>query len=297
METSEGAEVTGQNLRVGFIGLGVVGRTFAAALGAHGVEVAYFDVRGADEAVHIPYRPLPDLIDGADLLVSSVWTQAALSVAHEAARYLKPGQAYLDINSTSPALKIEMAHAINSSGADFVEGAILGPVAASGARAEILLGGPAAKAWVDRLRVAGLPNVDYLSPRYGEAATAKMLRSVFSKGSECLIIEMLAAARRAGIEEYMWNHVTRFMRENPFDRAAENWIRTHPGACERRQHEMEEVLETLETLEIEATMTRATAAFFARSAQLAPADTIGAKPDHISDVVEFFAKALSNRES
>ncbi len=63
---------------------------------------------------------------------------------------------------------------------------------------------------------------------------------------------MLIAGKRAGVEDYLWKDIVDFMTKNSFKSVAENWIRTHPLACERRYHEMVQVLETLEEINIEA---------------------------------------------
>jgi 3-hydroxyisobutyrate dehydrogenase-like beta-hydroxyacid dehydrogenase len=100
-----------------------------------------------------------------------------------------------------------------------------------------------------------------------------MLRSIFSKGLEALILELLIAGRRAGIEASLWDDVCEFMTKNPFDRAAANWIETHPAACQRRYHEMAQVRQTLRDIGVPALMTMAAEAFFDRSRSSGLADS------------------------
>src|SRR4030095_11948857 len=61
-----------------------------------------------------------------DVGVPAVRPQTARAASRECAAYLRPGQCYVDFNSTSPAVKLEIASIVAPSGADFVEGAILG---------------------------------------------------------------------------------------------------------------------------------------------------------------------------
>ena len=49
-------------------------------------------------------------------------------MASEAAAWLKPGQVFVDVNSAAPATKQRAAKAIEASGADYVEAAVMAPV-------------------------------------------------------------------------------------------------------------------------------------------------------------------------
>lgn len=186
-------------------------------------EVYYYDMLGEDHEVAGPsFLPLGDLIETCDILISTVMPHVALDVAEEASALLRPGKTYADFNSTSPSTKIRIAETVQRSGADFVEGAILSAVGAVGARASILVSGPTAKAFSYTMNRLGLINVKYLSPRYGDASMVKMVRSILSKGIECLLVEMVTAAKRAGIGDYLWKEIVGFMSRNPFKRVAEN---------------------------------------------------------------------------
>jgi 3-hydroxyisobutyrate dehydrogenase-like beta-hydroxyacid dehydrogenase len=278
--------------KIGFIGFGVVGRTFSQAVEKNGAEVYYYDVVGKDHEVVGPsFLPVEDLIQICDILISTVVPQVALDVAEHVAVLLVPGKTYADFNSTSPSTKSRIAQIIQKSQADFVEGAILSAVGAVGARASILVSGPTAKAFAQTMNSLGLINVRYLSSRFGDASMVKMLRSIFSKGVECLLVEMLTAGKRAGIDDYLWTEIVSFMSENSFERVTENWIKTHVTACIRRYHEMTQVIETLQELGIDPIMTRATEAFFRRSIDMEPHRQFPDDPDDIKSVAEFFDRA------
>jgi 3-hydroxyisobutyrate dehydrogenase-like beta-hydroxyacid dehydrogenase len=282
-----------ESTKIGFIGFGVVGRIFSQAMMEHGAEVYYYDVLGENREVVGPsFLPLEDLIGTCDILISTVVSHGALEVAEQVSALLGPGKTYADFNSTSPATKISIAETIQKSRADFVEGAILSAVGAVGARASILVSGPAADTFSQTMNRLGLINVKYFSPRYGDASMVKMLRSIFSKGIECLLVEMLTAGRRAGIADHLWGDIVGFMSENPFERVAENWIKTHVTACDRRYHEMTQVVETLEQLGIDPIMTRATEEFFKRTIDMEPRKQFPDGPDSVESVAEFFDAGL-----
>jgi hypothetical protein len=98
-------------------------------------------------------------------------------------------------------------------------------------------------------------NARFYSEEIGKASMFKMLRSVFSKGMEALLLEFLVAAERGGIRADLWNEVTTLFANQPFEKVALNWVRSHSGAHERRCHEVEQVAEVLRGLGVEPVMT------------------------------------------
>lgn len=257
-----------QRIRIGFIGFGQVGSLFASVMREHGAEVYGYDL--VRDRVSVPFLEPEQLAARSDWLLSTVTTQAALEVARRWRPLLREGQVYLDLNSTSPRIKREIAERIGAAGARFAEGVILGAVGAEGACVRILTGGPEGRRAADLLRLYGL-NASFFREETGQASCFKMLRSVFSKGAEALLVEMLVAARRAGIAAELFGDLSRFMTANPFERVAANWISSHPAACERRYHELRQVTETLRDLGITPIMSLAAEAFFDRSRAILPA--------------------------
>ncbi len=281
--------------KIGFIGFGEVGRTFAQEMKAKGAEVFYFDILEKKPEEWVTFLPLKDLIHRCDIILSTVTTDVARGVAEQAVACLGSDKTYADMNSTSVSAKKRIAEIIRPSGAHFIEGAILSAVGETGPKASILVSGKTAQEFSWLMNRLGLINVKYLSPNIGEASLVKMIRSIFSKGVECLLLEMLIAGKRAGIVDYLWNDIVDFMTKNSFERVAENWIKTHPLACERRYHEMVQVLETLEDLDIEPIMTRGTRDFFQRSKALGLEKIFGIKPDDFWHVPICMEKELKDK--
>jgi 3-hydroxyisobutyrate dehydrogenase-like beta-hydroxyacid dehydrogenase len=114
--------------------------------------------------------------------------------------------------------------------------------------------------------LAGLGlNAAHYSCEIGRASAFKLLRSIFSKGLEALLLEFLVAGRRAGLQEDLWREVVDLFTQNGFEKVAENWIRTHASAHQRRHHEVIQVVEEMRALGVEPVMTAATEAVFRRS--------------------------------
>jgi 3-hydroxyisobutyrate dehydrogenase-like beta-hydroxyacid dehydrogenase len=214
--------------RIGFIGFGEVGRAFSQAMRARGAEVYYYDVVQKDPVDGMTFLPLEELVERCDIILSTAATHVAVAVAKTTVPLLTAQKTYADMNSTSVSVKRQIAQIIGTSKANFVEGAILSAVGEAGAKAAILVAGERAEPFARRMNELGLVNVKYFSPNVGEASQVKMLRSIFSKGVECLLLEMLTAGRRAGIVDYLWKDIVDFMTRHSFQSVAENWIKTHP---------------------------------------------------------------------
>jgi 3-hydroxyisobutyrate dehydrogenase-like beta-hydroxyacid dehydrogenase len=288
--------------RLGFIGFGEVGPCFSAALTRAGASVMAYDILLDNQVLSSETREriqrsgaissaLSEVIEQSNYILSTVTNQTAKDVALSCKDFLRPEQVYLDLNSTSPSAKIEIAGIIGSGKAKFVEGAILGAVGATGSKTKILLGGPDAPEAAETLSRYGLIATAY-SPEIGKASMFKMLRSIFSKGLENLLVELLISGKRAGIESDLWEDVNGFMASKPFDAIAENWIRTHATACDRRYHEMVQVLETMHEIGIDPIMTEATKEFFRRSRSLEFEEAFNKKPGSYQEVIDFMESQI-----
>jgi 3-hydroxyisobutyrate dehydrogenase-like beta-hydroxyacid dehydrogenase len=126
----------------------------------------------------------------------------------------------------------------------------------------------------------------------GNASMLKMLRSIFMKGIEALILECLVAGQRAGIAADLFADIQQFMDERPFEQLTNSWICSHAVAHERRYHEMLQVAETMGELGLEPLMTAGTVAFFRRSGELGFEQTFDAKPETPEQVVAFVEQRL-----
>jgi 3-hydroxyisobutyrate dehydrogenase-like beta-hydroxyacid dehydrogenase len=290
------------SVQVAFVGFGEVAAVFSATLGERGAGVAAYDLL-LDQAQGlaalekraltggIAFRPLAEAIAGADYVLSTVTIDRAEDAAHACAQHMKPGQVYLDLNATSPAVKRRIAAIAGAAGAEFVEGAVLGAVGVTGAATRILLGGERGPETARVLSDLGL-DARFYSADVGKASAFKMLRSVFSKGLEALVLEFLIAGRRAGLEEDLWREVRDLLENNPFGQVAANWVRSHALAHERRYHEMVQVVEVLRELGLEPVMTAGTEAVFKRSLSLNLAAVFVEKPETMDEVIDVMDRRL-----
>lgn len=288
--------------QIGVIGFGEVGSTFSNKMAERGASVRVYDTlleeRGGKQLLQsrIKHRNVAlvtrqTMLSQSDVILSVVPTQAAEEVAVQIAEDIKPEQTYVDLNSTSPTAKKRISRIIQTTGAMFIEGAILGAVGATGAQTHILIAGEKGEQVAEALEGLGL-NTTFYDVEIGKASAFKMLRSVFSKGLEALLLEMMIAGKRAGIEVDLWEDVIDYVLENPFESVAENWICSHAVAHERRYFELLQVTKTMIELGVKPLMTSATEAFFERSISLDFDKAFPTKPVAYMDVVDFMSERI-----
>ena len=92
----------------------------------------------------------------ADWLISAVTASNTLAVAQEAAKFIKPGTLFLDLNSASPGTKQQASKAIEAAGGQYVEAGVMTSIPPYGIRVPMLLGGTQADALATRLRGYGM---------------------------------------------------------------------------------------------------------------------------------------------
>ncbi len=199
--------------RIGFLGFGEVGQRFAADLRARdgACELSTFDLllhqAAAGEAMrkHAAAQRVELLTDAAglpescDLVFSAVTADQALVAARSVSAGSLAGKWVVDLNSASPATKIECASLVSAAGGRYIEAAVMTSVPPHGIRVPMLLGGPHAKEGEALLRSLGC-SVEIASQEYGVASAIKLCRSVIIKGLESLVVESFTAARLFGVE-------------------------------------------------------------------------------------------------
>jgi 3-hydroxyisobutyrate dehydrogenase-like beta-hydroxyacid dehydrogenase len=256
--------------KIGIIGYGEVGQAFARGLSAaKHLSIDIFDIQfnavdtsndlrslAKSQGSNIE-KDIKALVANNDMILSTVTCQNALKVAEESSPHIKEGKIFVDMNTVTPNLKIEINQLIQKRGGIFIEVAILGTVASYGYKSPILACGKKASDFADFFNRLGF-KVSFLSEEIGKASYMKMLRSVFAKGVESLLIEMLVAAERCDMLETVMNEIVEHMDKSSFLKIAETWITTNVIHARRRAEEMDHVIETLTNLKVKPIMASAT---------------------------------------
>ena len=239
---------------IAVLGIGEAGGTLARDLIAAGVQVRGWDPvpcmipDGLDFA-----SSNPAAVSGADIVLSVNWASVAMDVAAEVAPGLQHGQLYADLNTAAPQLKRDIASIIETTGALFVDAALMDPVPPKGLRTQVYASGSGAEMFAKKMTPLGMP-VTYLDREAGNAATHKLVRSIMYKGVAAVIIECLEAAEVLDMTEYARAQMLKIIYDEPMiDRFVNGSIRH----TKRRVEEMEAVVEMLNSIGVSAFTSRA----------------------------------------
>ncbi len=242
--------------RLGFIGFGEAGPLIAKGLLAAGLPapITARDIRERPAVDGVTMAAsIADLVAASDIILSTVTATEALEVAQEAARTLKPGQIYMDLNSTSPMVKQAIAEVVNPTGARFVEVAVMDGVPGKNEKVPMLLVGAAAQDVIEAFAPYGV-NMREFGTEYGRAAATKMFRSVLVKGMEALLQECVLGAETYGVADEVFASMNRSYAGKNFDDLAHFLIGRTAIHGARRGHELEEVADTLRAIGYEPFM-------------------------------------------
>jgi 3-hydroxyisobutyrate dehydrogenase-like beta-hydroxyacid dehydrogenase len=242
-------------LAVAVLGLGEAGGTVAAGLAAEGCGVRGWDPDETRGAVGVERTSTPaQAVAGAALVLSLATAAHALDAATSVASTLGPAQLYADLNTTTPALKREVAAALAPAGTTFADVALLGGVPATGIGTPALASGDGAERFAEVMRPLGMP-VEVVGREPGDAAGLKLLRSVFMKGIAASALESVEAARRRGADEWLRGEIADVIGERLLERLLSGSV-TH---AERRHDEMDAAAAYLRELGVEPRVAEAAA--------------------------------------
>lgn len=234
---------------IAILGIGEAGGTLARDLIAAGVQVRGWDPDPRMIPDGLDFAPgNPAAASGADVVLSVNWASVAMDVAAEVAPMLQPGQLYADLNTAAPQLKRELAPIIETTGALFVDAALMDPVPPKGLRTQVYASGSGAEIFAKKMSPLGMP-VTFLDHEAGNAATHKLVRSIMYKGVAAVVIECLEAAEALNMTEYARAQMLKIIDDEPMiDRFVNGSIKH----AKRRVQEMEAVVEMLNSIGVSA---------------------------------------------
>lgn len=240
---------------IAVLGFGEAGSLLARDLVAAGAAVRGYD----------PKAPAPDgvtaagsdaeAVAGAGLVLSVNSAHDAIPALEASLGALGPGAVWADLNTAAPGLKQRLAATGGEHGVAVTDIAMMAPVPGNGLRVPMLASGDGAGYAAAVLRGHGA-DIAVLPGPAGLAATRKLLRSVFYKGMAASIVEALEAARAAGLEEWLTEHIAEDMAGHDASTLTRIVTGTRRHAA-RRGHEMAAAAEMLTDLGIDPAMATA----------------------------------------
>ena len=205
-------------MRVGFIGLGIMGASMASNLQAAGHALAVHDVRRAAAAPHLGagavWKDTPRaLAEDVDVVLTSLpgppeVEQVALG-AEGLIHGMRAGTALFDLTTNAPALVRRLHGLFAARGVHVLDAPVSGgPVGAKTRRLAIWVGGD--RAVFDRLRpvLEAMGDQPYYVGPIGAGAVAKLVHNCASFTIRTVLAEVFSMGVKAGVApELLWQAV------------------------------------------------------------------------------------------
>ncbi|MBB3589711.1 3-hydroxyisobutyrate dehydrogenase-like beta-hydroxyacid dehydrogenase [Rhizobium sp. BK529] len=243
-------------MRIGFLGYGEAARAFHEGLSRPDLRFIAYDILLASngEAVRDAMRTrgaeISETIAGlsaADWVFSAVTADQSLLAIEPLLPNLRQGQVVIDINSVSPGRKRETAAAVEATGGDYLDMAVMAPVHPRKHQTPVLLAGaPAERLLPELLGLGFAAEIVGIAP--GAATAIKMVRSLFVKGLEAITVEALLAAKASGCYDEILSSLSGSFPGLSWPQFAEYQMERTTRHGRRRAAEMRESAATLNAL-------------------------------------------------
>lgn len=197
--------------RIGFIGLGVMGRPMAGHVqrAGHPLVIVDFEPPLPEELLAGGARVCAtpaEVASHADILVlmlpDTPDVELVLFGPGGAAEGLRPGQLVVDMSSISPAATAEFAEQINARGCDYLDAPVSGGATrARSAELTIMVGGPtsAFERMLPVFRTMGT-TITHIGTRNGDGQVCKVANQIIVGMTTQAVAEALLFASRAGAD-------------------------------------------------------------------------------------------------
>jgi 3-hydroxyisobutyrate dehydrogenase-like beta-hydroxyacid dehydrogenase len=260
-----------RNPKIGFIGFGEVAYYFSKGLKEDGIkeiiayekalgEPVYGEVirnRAQDTGVQL-VSSLKELVESAELVISSVWGSIALDVAKEAAAFVSPGKVYADVNNTAPSAKTRGAKVLNAKEALYVDVALFVSPAVLKHRSLVYVSGDGAEEFNSVMSNYGM-DIEIVPGEAGKATTIKTLTNIYYKGIQALDLELALAAWKTDIDlDIIAPLAVKPVQDLPKEKELGFWMIRGGIHAERKAAELEEIVEEVRDWGLEPMMMEAT---------------------------------------
>lgn len=256
-------------MKMGFIGFGEAAYSISSGLAENGYQgiIAYDKMQDHPEKGQLVHQraqnagvqllPSPeDVARAADLLIVVVPGSYAIEACESVLPALRPGTIYADVSASAPELKEQLWDLLKDTGVLFADAALMGLMPVKRHLVPISVSGNGAQAFCDAVNAIGM-KATVVGDRPGAASAIKLIRSVYMKGYDALLFEMLRAAEAYHVFDEIVANVGASMDNVPFTTLIE-WMFPGLGVhAVRRSAEMKATQAMLDACGIDSAMTAA----------------------------------------
>lgn len=248
---------------IALVGMGEVGTSFAGALLEQGIGIkvaSRTSPRAAASAKKLGIEVDEDIaraVSTADIVLLTITGDGLHDVVARIAPVLRERTILADLTAADPPQVIGAANMLGTNRPRFVDVAIMGAVSLHGIRTPLLASGEMATDFADTMNALGFSVSARAGSAVGDASSLKLLRSLFAKGLDALVVESMLAAEALGLRQDLVELLGDFD-QRPLRDHIDMYLRTHPPHAARRLVEMELAEAQLTSLGLKSLTTRAT---------------------------------------
>jgi 3-hydroxyisobutyrate dehydrogenase-like beta-hydroxyacid dehydrogenase len=185
---------------------------------------------------------LNGLVNRSKLIISVVPPHAAKDVAFDVSSLGFRG-IYIDANAISPNTAQQVADEIESSGATYIDGGIIGPPAETSGSTRLYLSGDEAIFAAGKLNGGPLEVIPLSGNNLMSASTLKMAYAGWTKGTNALLIGLITLAQQHGVLTQLFEE---WDKSQPALRQKVDSLSSSVSKAWRFSGEMEEIADTFE---------------------------------------------------
>jgi 3-hydroxyisobutyrate dehydrogenase-like beta-hydroxyacid dehydrogenase len=258
-------------MKLGFIGFGEAAFELSIGLKQEGFEtICAHDVmldhptfgpqikeRAKQAQVELEYTPKSLLMrEDLAMLIVAVPANKAYEVSNSLKLYLRKELIYIDVSASTPDIKRKISNSLKERGVSFVDASMMGPLPVYKHKVPILASGEGTDAFIDIMSQYGM-DISKVSEKPGDASAVKLIRSIFMKGLPALLVEMLEAAHKFGVEDLVISSISETMNSKSFEETMNRLVTGTSIHALRRSIELEGSIEMLESSNLSSLMSNA----------------------------------------
>lgn len=286
-------------MNIGFIGYGEAAFNISMGLGQEGVTGIHatdammdHEVMGkqvharAEKAGVTLVATSKEIAQWADIIFAAVPSSFTMDVCNDIKECLHPGQLYVDVSASTPAIKESIWESIKDTGVLFVDAAMLGSLPKDKHQVPITASGNGAEEFHKLMTLYGM-KITLAGDKAGSASAIKLVRSIFMKGIAALMLDTMQAADAYGVSNEIVASIGKSMDGIPFQSHLDRLITGTALHCNRRATELKGSIAMLEEVGLNPEMTAAAKHSHEALAKYDFASRyIDTKPVHWQEIIE-----------
>ena len=235
-------------MNIAIIGCGEVGCMYAISLINAGYSLQLCAPRPSEKVLqftsqkNVPlHKEIGDWLSNIDIAISCTPGSTAFSVVSEAVQFLKSNSLFADFSSSSANDKRKSAELAQLKKILFADVVIMGGVDLTKEKTPLLCAGTGSEKIAELMKKLNAPIRILPNAKAGDAASLKLLRTVFMKGLSALTVECFTAAEYHGVKELLYDILSDF-EQTPLNEFLDMLLRNHVTHACRQRHEIADAI-------------------------------------------------------